>query len=89
MHAGASSLSHLVEVSAHDAADAGLTYINDFTDGFARRREGDGFAYYDHKGVRIEAEEVLVMALAMKIDNDVLMAELTADLRSLRRAMER
>ena len=36
-----------------------------------------------------EAEEVLVMALAMKIDNDVLMAELTADLRSLRRAMER
>jgi hypothetical protein len=36
-----------------------------------------------------EAEEVLVMALAMKNDNDVLVTELTADLRSLRHAMER
>jgi tetratricopeptide (TPR) repeat protein len=36
-----------------------------------------------------EAEEVLVMALAMRTDNDTLVTELTADLRSLRNAMDR
>lgn len=36
-----------------------------------------------------EAEEVLLMALAMKNDNDTLVTELTSDLRSLRHAMER
>lgn len=36
-----------------------------------------------------EAEEVLVMALAMKNDNDTLLGELSADLRSLRNAIAR
>ena len=36
-----------------------------------------------------EAEEVLVMALAMKNDNDTLLTELSADLRSLRNAIDR
>ncbi|HVV82973.1 MAG TPA: hypothetical protein VHE35_07820 [Kofleriaceae bacterium] len=36
-----------------------------------------------------EAEEVLVMALAMKNDNDTLTAELSSDLRSLRNAIDR
>ncbi len=36
-----------------------------------------------------EAEEVLVMALAMKTDNDTLLTELSADLRSLRNAIDR
>lgn len=36
-----------------------------------------------------EAEEVLVMALAMKNDNDTLLTELSADLRALRNAMDR
>ena len=40
-------------------------------------------------GRAVEAEEVLVMALAMKNDNDTLVTELTSDLRSLRHAMER
>jgi hypothetical protein len=40
-------------------------------------------------GRAVEAEEVLVMALMMKNDNDTLLAELTSDLRSLRHAMER
>ncbi len=36
-----------------------------------------------------EAEEILVMALATRIENDTLQAELQADLRSLRNAMDR
>lgn len=37
----------------------------------------------------VEAEEVLVMALASRIENDNLVAELTADLRALRNVMDR
>ena len=40
-------------------------------------------------GRMVEAEEVLVMALAMKNENDALGSELSADLRALRHAMER
>jgi tetratricopeptide (TPR) repeat protein len=36
-----------------------------------------------------EAEEILVMALATRIENDTLQAELQVDLRSLRNAMDR
>jgi DNA topoisomerase I len=41
------------EVSARDAASAGLVYVDDFVDGLTRKRAGTGFAYFSADGTAV------------------------------------
>jgi len=49
------------------AADAGLHYVTDTDPGYARRRFGDWFEYYDERGREIEDEAVIARIDALAI----------------------